>query len=302
MDLLKEPVEIDSKEGIDRIDDVLARLESELVGLVQVKQRIKEIGALLVVDQLRTEHELASSRPTLHMCFTGRPGTGKTTVALRMAELLHSLGYLRKGHLVTVTRDELVGQYIGHTAPKTKEVLKRAIGGVLFIDEAYYLHRPENERDYGAEAIEILLQMMESHREDLVVILAGYKDRMEGFFDTNPGMSSRIAHHIDFPDFSLDELDAIAELMIAEMSYEFSPDAKATFRRYLEARMAQPRFANARSVRNGLERARLRHADRLVSSRRRHWSREDLMRIEAADILGSRVLSDEPRRDETRCA
>jgi probable Rubsico expression protein CbbX len=302
MDLLKETVEIDGTEGIDRIDDVLARLDRELVGLVQVKQRIKEIGALLVVDRLRSQHELASSRPTLHMCFTGRPGTGKTTVALRMAELLHSLGYLRKGHLVTVTRDELVGQYIGHTAPKTKEVLKRAIGGVLFIDEAYYLHRPENERDYGAEAIEILLQMMESHRDDLVVILAGYQDRMEGFFDTNPGMSSRIAHHIDFPDFTLDELDAIAGLMIAEMSYEFSPDAKATFRRYLEARMAQPRFANARSVRNGLERARLRQADRLVSSRRRHWSREDLMQIEAADILGSRVLSDEPRRDQTRCA
>jgi probable Rubsico expression protein CbbX len=302
MDLLKETVEVDGTEGIERIDDVLARLDRELVGLVQVKQRIKEIGALLVVDRLRSQHELASSRPTLHMCFTGRPGTGKTTVALRMAELLHSLGYLRKGHLVTVTRDELVGQYIGHTAPKTKEVLKRAIGGVLFIDEAYYLHRPENERDYGAEAIEILLQMMESHRDDLVVILAGYQDRMEGFFDTNPGMSSRIAHHIDFPDFTLDELDAIAGLMIAEMSYEFSPDAKATFRRYLEARMAQPRFANARSVRNGLERARLRHADRLVSSRRRHWSREDLMRIEAADILGSRVLNDEPRRDQTRCA
>ena len=302
MDLLRETVEIDGTAAIDRIDEVLARLDGELVGLVQVKQRIKEIGALLVVDQLRKEHELTSSRPTLHMCFTGRPGTGKTTVALRMAQLLHSLGYLRKGHLVTVTRDELVGQYIGHTAPKTKEVLKRAIGGVLFIDEAYYLHRPENERDYGAEAIEILLQMMESHRDDLVVILAGYKDRMEGFFDTNPGMSSRIAHHIDFPDFDLDELDAIAELMLGEMSYEFSPDAKVTFRRYLEARMAQPRFANARSVRNGLERARLRHADRLVSNRRRHWSREDLMRIEAADILGSRVLTDEPRRDQTRSA
>jgi probable Rubsico expression protein CbbX len=203
---------------------------------------------------------------------------------------------------VAVTRDELVGQYIGHTAPKTKEVLARAMGGVLFIDEAYYLHRPSNERDYGQEVIEILLQVMESDRADLVVILAGYKDRMEGFFDTNPGMSSRIAHHIDFPDFNLDELDAIAGLMLGEMSYEFSPDAKATFRRYLEARMAQPRFANARSVRNGLERARLRHADRLVSSRRRHWSREDLMRIEAADILGSRVLTDEPRRDQTRCA
>jgi probable Rubsico expression protein CbbX len=223
-------------------------------------------------------------------------------VALRMAELLHSLGYLRKGHLVTVTRDELVGQYIGHTAPKTKEVLKRAIGGVLFIDEAYYLHRPENERDYGAEAIEILLQMMESHREDLVVILAGYKERMDAFFDSNPGMSSRIAHHIDFPDYTTDELVAIGNLMLKEMSYEFSPDAGPAFRRYIEARMAQPRFANARSVRNGLERARLRQADRLVRSKRLIWGRDELMTIEAADILGSRVLNDEPRRDQTRCA
>ncbi|MEW6472455.1 MAG: CbbX protein [Actinomycetota bacterium] len=284
------------------LPDVLDRLDAELVGLAPVKQRLREIGALLVVDQLRNGHGLTSSAPTLHMCFTGRPGTGKTTVALRMAELLHSLGYLRKGHLVTVTRDELVGQYIGHTAPKTKEVLKRAMGGVLFIDEAYYLYRAENERDYGSEAIEILLQVMESQRDDLVVILAGYKDRMDSFFESNPGMSSRIAHHIDFPDYTVDELLAIAELMLDEMSYEFAPDAKVAFRRYLEARMAQPRFANARSVRNALERARLRQAARLVSSPRSHWGRQDLMRIEAADILTSRVLSDETRRDQTRCA
>jgi probable Rubsico expression protein CbbX len=284
------------------IDSVLGRLDAELVGLEPVKRRLREIGSLLVVDQLRNDHGLTASRPTLHMCFTGKPGTGKTTVALRMAELLHSLGYLRKGHLVTVTRDELVGQYIGHTAPKTKEVLKRAMGGVLFIDEAYYLYRAENERDYGSEAIEILLQVMESQRDDLVVILAGYKERMDAFFESNPGMSSRIAHHIDFPDYTAEELVAIAELMLKEMSYEFGPRAEQAFRRYIEARMAQPRFANARSVRNGLERARLRQADRLVGGRRLDWSREDLMRIEPADILDSRVLNDEPRRDQTRCA
>jgi probable Rubsico expression protein CbbX len=259
-----------------------------------VKTRIRQIAALLLVDRLRCRYGLDSSRPTLHMCFTGGPGTGKTTVALRMAELLKGLGYLEKGHLVTVTRDELVGQYIGHTAPKTKEVLKRAMGGVLFIDEAYYLYRAENERDYGAEAIEILLQVMENQRDDLVVILAGYKDRMDAFFQSNPGMSSRIAHHIDFPDYSIDELGAIAELMLAEQRYEFSPEAREIFRHYLERRVSQPRFANARSVRNALERARLRQANRIVSSGQRQWGRQDLMRIEPDDILGSRVMADGP--------
>ena len=301
MDLLREPVEIDGTDidstgGIDRIDEVLARLDRELVGLVQVKQRIKEIGALLVVDQLRNQHELAASRPTLHMCFTGRPGTGKTTVALRMAQMLKGLGYLKKGHLVSVTRDELVGQYIGHTAPKTKEVLARAMGGVLFIDEAYYLHRPENERDYGQEAIEILLQVMENQREDLVVILAGYKDRMDAFFQSNPGMSSRIAHHIDFPEYTLDELLAIGDLMLGQQSYEFTTDTREVFRQYLDRRREQPRFANARSVRNALERARLRQANRLVSAGV-PVGRDDLLRIEPEDFLASRVLAganDEP--------
>ena len=276
------------------IDSVLDRLDRELVGLVPVKTRIRQLAALLLVDRLRCRYGLASDRPTLHMCFTGAPGTGKTTVALRIAELLKGLGYLEKGHLVTVTRDELVGQYIGHTAPKTKEVLKRAMGGVLFIDEAYYLHRAENERDYGQEAIEILLQVMENQREDLVVILAGYKDRMDTFFQSNPGMSSRIAHHIDFPDYSIDELCAIGELMLTEQRYEFSPEARTAFRRYVERRVDQPRFANARSVRNALERSRLRQANRIVSSGQRHWGRADLMRIEPEDILESRVMTQEP--------
>jgi probable Rubsico expression protein CbbX len=276
------------------IDAVLDRLDRQLVGLAPVKTRIRQIAALLLVDRLRCRYGLDSPRPTLHMCFTGRPGTGKTTVALRMAELLKGLGYLEKGHLVSVTRDELVGQYIGHTAPKTKEVLNRAMGGVLFIDEAYYLYRAENERDYGAEAIEILLQVMENRRDDLVVILAGYKDRMDTFFHSNPGMSSRIAHHVDFPDYTNDELLAIAELMLAEQRYEFSPDARAVFRHYLERRVSQPRFANARSVRNALERARLRQANRIVSSGQRRWGRQDLMRIEPDDILGSRVMAEAP--------
>ena len=276
------------------IDSVLDRLDRELVGLVPVKTRIRQLAALLLVDRLRCRYGLASARPTLHMCFTGAPGTGKTTVALRIAELLKGLGYLEKGHLVTVTRDELVGQYVGHTAPKTKDVLKRAMGGVLFIDEAYYLHRAENERDYGQEAIEILLQVMENQREDLVVILAGYKDRMDAFFQSNPGMSSRIAHHIDFPDYSIDELFAIGELMLTEQRYELSLDARQAFRRYLERRVDQPHFANARSVRNALERARLRQANRIVSSGQRHWRRADLMRIEPDDILASRVMTQEP--------
>ena len=276
------------------VDDVLDALDRELVGLTPVKTRIREIAALLLVDTQRARFGLAATRPNLHMCFTGGPGTGKTTVALRMAELLKRLGYLRRGHLVAVTREELVGQYVGHTAPKTKEVLKRAMGGVLFIDEAYYLYRAENERDYGQEAIEILLQVMENQREDLVVILAGYKDRMDTFFQSNPGMSSRIAHHIDFPDYTLDELAAIGDLMVTEAGYRLSPAAEATFRDYLGRRLSQPRFSNARSVRNALERARLRHAGRILSGEATAVTKDDLMRLEPEDFLLSRVFTTPP--------
>ncbi|MGO9779598.1 MAG: CbbX protein [Streptosporangiaceae bacterium] len=276
------------------VDAVLDALDRELVGLAPVKTRIREIAALLLVDVQRARFGLAAARPNLHMCFTGGPGTGKTTVALRMAELLKRLGYSRRGHLVAVTREELVGQYVGHTAPKTREVLKRAMGGVLFIDEAYYLYRAENERDYGQEAIEILLQVMENQREDLVVILAGYKDRMDTFFQSNPGMSSRIAHHIDFPDYSLDELASIGALMVAEAGYRLSPAAEATFREYLARRRAQPRFSNARSVRNALERARLRHAGRVLSGAPTAVTRDDLMRLEPEDFLASRVFQAPP--------
>jgi probable Rubsico expression protein CbbX len=279
------------------VGEVLAQLDRELVGLRPVKARIREIAALLLVDKLRREHGLAAQPPTLHMSFTGNPGTGKTTVALRMANILHRLGYIRSGHLVSVTRDDLVGQYIGHTAPKTREVLKKAMGGVLFIDEAYYLYRPENERDYGMEAIEILLQVMENKRDDLVVILAGYADRMDKFFTSNPGFRSRIAHHIDFPDYQADELAEIGEKMLDSQGYRFSPDARVAFRRYIDARMRQPHFANARSIRNALDRARLRQAVRLFETRDRPLTVDDLITIEADEILASRVL-DEPATEK----
>jgi probable Rubsico expression protein CbbX len=257
-----------------------------------VKTRIREIAALLVVEQMRRQAGLSSARPTLHMCFTGNPGTGKTTVAMRMANLLHRLGYIERNTVVAVTRDDLVGQYVGHTAPKTKEVLKRAYGGVLFIDEAYYLYRPENDRDYGVEAIEILLQVMENERDRLVVILAGYRDRMDEFFKLNPGMSSRVAHHIEFPDYEIDELLRIGELMLAGETYELSPAALDAFRDYLERRMRQPRFAHGRSVRNAIERARLRHANRIYEHTLdgEQPTVQDLVRIEAEDILKSRVF------------
>jgi probable Rubsico expression protein CbbX len=274
------------------VADVLDQLEAELVGLAPVKTRIRDICALLLVDTVRRQAGLSTQPLSLHMSFTGNPGTGKTTVALRMAEILHRLGYVRKGHLVAVTRDDLVGQFIGHTAPKTREVLKRAMGGVLFIDEAYYLYRPENERDYGQEAIEILLQEMENHRDDLVVILAGYDDRMERFFRSNPGLSSRIAHHVAFPDYTAAELLAIADLMLAQMQYTLSADAQQALQEYIERRKSQPHFANARSVRNALDRARLRQASRLFAKRDATLARSDLMTIEAVDIRASRVFAD----------
>lgn len=274
------------------VNSVLEQLDRELVGLKPVKTRIREIAALLLVDRIRRKVGFATSPPSLHMCFTGNPGTGKTTVAVKMAEILHRLGYVRKGHLVSVTRDDLVGQYIGHTAPKTKEVLKRAMGGVLFIDEAYYLYRQENERDYGQETIEILLQVMENQRDDLVVILAGYKDRMDQFFKSNPGMSSRIAHHIDFPDYSANELLAISKLMLENQQYRFSTEAEQAFVQYLGRRMGMPRFANARSVRNALDRARLRQANRLYAQAGQ-CTVQDLMTLEAPDITQSRVLQDD---------
>ncbi|MBS1696426.1 MAG: CbbX protein [Actinobacteria bacterium] len=282
--------EVRSESGVD---DVLRQLDTDLVGLTPVKTRIAEIAALLLVDRVRARYGITAPQPTLHMCFTGNPGTGKTTVALRMAELLHRLGYLRRGHLVSVTRDDLVGEYVGHTAPKTKDVIKRAMGGVLFIDEAYYLYKVENERDYGAESIEILLQVMENNRDDLVVILAGYADKMDRFFSANPGMQSRVAHHITFPDYTVGELEQIASLMVGQLGYTLSAGAQEALNEYLLRRISQPWFANARSVRNAMERARLRHARRLFSDGGPHVGLPQLTTIEAPDLLASRVFDDE---------
>jgi probable Rubsico expression protein CbbX len=267
------------------IDEVFTALDDDLIGLVPIKKKVQEIAALLLVDRARKKFGLEAPRPNMHMCFTGPPGTGKTTVALRMADLLHRLGYLEEGHLVHAMRDDLVGQYVGQTAPRTKRVLEKAMGGVLFIDEAYYLYRAGDSLDYGQEVIDILLQVMENERENLVVILAGYKDRMDEFFGVNPGMSSRIAHHLDFAAYELDELTAIGQLMLEGSRYYLSEAAEEAFRNYLTERMLQPRFANARSVRNELERARLRHAHRLASDLERHWTRDDLMRLEPEDIF-----------------
>jgi probable Rubsico expression protein CbbX len=282
-------LDLDEAFASSRVGEVLDKLDRELIGLAPVKTRIRQLAHLLLIDKLRKQIGLVAEPPPLHMSFTGRPGTGKTTVAMRMAEILHRLGYIRKGHLVVATRDDLVGQYIGHTAPKTKEVLKRAMGGVLLIDEAYYLYKPENERDYGGEAIEILLQVMENQRDDLVVIFAGYKDRMDTFFSSNPGLSSRVANHIDFPDYSAEELTSIAKLMLGKLSYEFSPGAETAFDAYVRLRLAQPQFANARSIRNAIDRARLRQATRLFE----HGgivTADDLKTIEESDIRKSRIF------------
>lgn len=286
------PVDLQEELRSSNVKEVLDQLDRELIGLKPVKTRIRETAALLLVDRVRKKMQLSSLSPTLHMSFTGNPGTGKTTVALRMAVILHRLEYVRTGQLITVTRDDLVGQYIGHTAPKTKDVIKKAMGGVLFIDEAYYLYKPENERDYGAEAIEILLQVMENNRDDLVVILAGYKDKMDIFFHSNPGMRSRIAHHIDFPDYSAEELLAIAKLMLAEQNYRMSEEATEALFEYTKRRMTMEHFANARSVRNALDRARLRQANRLFANTKKSLTKVDLITIEAEDILASRVFQE----------
>ncbi len=286
-----DSVDLDALYETSNIAAIMDKLDRDLVGLRPVKTRIREIAALLLVERARRTLGMQAEPPSLHMSFTGNPGTGKTTVAQRIAEILHGLEYIRRNHVVSVTRDDLVGQYIGHTAPKTKEILKKAMGGVLFIDEAYYLYRPENERDYGQESIEILLQVMEEHRDDLVVVLAGYKDRMDTFFKSNPGMASRIAHHVDFPDYTQGELIDIAELMVKQMHYRLDDEAKAALNDYVALRMAQPRFSNARSIRNALDRARLRQANRLFAARGAPASRAALATISAEDIRTSRVFT-----------
>jgi probable Rubsico expression protein CbbX len=289
---MNSPVNLQEEYAKTEIAKILNLLNEELVGLAPVKSRIREIAALLLIDKLRRNLGITSAHPGLHMSFTGSPGTGKTTVGLRMSDILYKLGYIKKGHLLTVTRDDLVGQYIGHTAPKTKEVLKKAMGGVLFIDEAYYLYKPDNERDYGSEAIEILLQVMENQRDDLVVILAGYKEPMDKFYESNPGLSSRIANHIDFPDYTVDELVQIAKLMLQDQQYKLTSAAETAFVRYIEKRKEKPLFANARSVKNALDRARMRQANRIFDSRGQVLTKKELVNIEAEDILQSTVFKD----------
>jgi probable Rubsico expression protein CbbX len=289
---MNSPVNLQEEYAKTEIAKILNLLDEELVGLAPVKSRIREIAALLLIDKLRRNLGISSANPGLHMSFTGSPGTGKTTVGLKMSDILYKLGYIKKGHLLTVTRDDLVGQYIGHTAPKTKEVLKKAMGGVLFIDEAYYLYKPDNDRDYGAEAIEILLQVMENQRDDLVVILAGYKEPMDKFYESNPGLSSRIANHIDFPDYTVDELVQIAKLMLQDQQYQLTPDAEIALTRYIEKRKEKPLFANARSVKNALDRARMRQANRIFDSRGQVLTKKELVNIEADDILQSTVFND----------
>ena len=286
------PINLQEEYAKTEIAKILTLLDEELVGLVPVKSRIREISALLLIDKLRRNLSITSSNPGLHMSFTGSPGTGKTTVGLKMADILYQLGYIAKGHLLTVTRDDLVGQYIGHTAPKTKEVLKKAMGGVLFIDEAYYLYKPDNERDYGAEAIEILLQVMENQRDELVVILAGYKEPMDKFYESNPGLSSRIANHIDFPDYSVDELLQISKIMLDDQQYKLTSQAELALSEYIKRRKEKPLFANARSVKNALDRSRMRQANRIFDSRGQVLTKKELVNLEAEDILQSTVFSD----------
>jgi probable Rubsico expression protein CbbX len=291
LDATSERIDLRALLAGSQVNAVLDELDRELIGLKPLKARVRDVASLLLIERARAQLGLVAGSPSLHMSFTGNPGTGKTTVALRMAQILHRLGYVRKAQVTAVTRDDLVGQYIGHTAPKTKEVLKKAMGGVLFIDEAYYLYRPDNERDYGQEAIEILLQVMENQRADLVVILAGYRERMQVFFRSNPGLSSRIAHHLDFPDYGADELEAIAQRMLDSMQYRLSDEGLEALREYIPLRMRQPHFANARSIRNALDRARLRQANRLFAQAGRELTREALMTIEGEDLRASRVFS-----------
>ena len=274
------------KEGVK---DILEKLDYDLIGLKPVKARVREIASLLVVDKMRLKLGLETSVPSLHMGFTGAPGTGKTTVALRMGQILQRMGYCRTGHVVVATRDDLVGQYVGHTAPKTKEMVKKAMGGILLVDEAYYLYNAANDRDYGQESIEILLNVMENNKEDIIVVLAGYKDKMDAFYGFIPGMNSRIGNHIEFPDYGADELVNIGEVMIRELEYNFAPGAVEGLKAYMEKRMTLPFFANARTVRNAIDLARMSAAIRLYNEKMSEGSdgmvtEEELTTITAADF------------------
>merc|ERR1711937_546174 len=256
-------------------------------------------------DKMRMKLGFDTAVPSLHMCFTGAPGTGKTTVAVRMGQILAKMGYCRGGHVVVATRDDLVGQYVGHTAPKTKEMVKKAMGGILLVDEAYYLYNAANDRDYGQESIEILLNIMENNKDDLVVAVAGYRDRMDAFFSYIPGMQSRIGNHIDFPNYKVDELVGIAEVMARDLEYEIDAEAYKTFTEYIKVRMDLPYFSNARTVHNAMDRARMNAAIRtfekyaIEGENNGMCTVEDLKNIKAEDfqvLVDDIVNSDAERR------
>ena len=274
------------KEGVQ---DILSKLDYDLIGLMPVKARVREIASLLVVDKMRLKLGLETSVPSLHMGFTGAPGTGKTTVALRMGQILQRMGYCRSGHVVVATRDDLVGQYVGHTAPKTKEMVKKAMGGILLVDEAYYLYNAANDRDYGQESIEILLNVMENNKEDIIVVLAGYKDRMDAFYSFIPGMNSRIGNHIEFPNYEVEELVEIGKVMCRDLEYNLSDGAYGALKAFMGARMTMPFFANARTVRNAIDLARMSAAIRIFNEKMSPGSdgmvsEQELMTITGADF------------------
>ncbi|MEL7566469.1 MAG: stage V sporulation protein K [Dehalobacterium sp.] len=266
-----------------KVQELFKELDT-LIGLRDVKKVIFEVQAYVEIQRRRTKEKLAAEPTVLHAIFKGNPGTGKTTVARILAKLFKEIGVLQKGHLVEVERADLVGEYIGHTAQKTREQLKKAIGGVLFIDEAYSLARG-GEKDFGKEAIDVLVKAMEDNKDNLILILAGYKDEMEWFLKTNPGLRSRFPLHIDFPDYKIEELLEIANLMIKARQYKLTNESQITLERILRSHVltGNANSGNARFVRNIVESAMRQQAVRLISKPK--TSREDLMTIETLDIL-----------------
>lgn len=249
--ILKQGDSIDIKDCYEKtgIENILGQLDEELVGLEDVKTKVREISSVLLFDRIRELQELSTLQSSLHMSFTGRPGTGKTSVAAKIGLVLRNLGFLTKGHITTVTREDMVGQYVGHTAPKTKECLNLATGGMLFIDEAHHLYKPDNERDYGSEAIELILQVMENQREDLIFVFSGGKDKIDNFFNSNPGISSRIGNHVDFLDYNTDELVAITKFLLHnESRYKFTDKTIEILRFYIEQLEKFPAFSNVRTI------------------------------------------------------
>lgn len=270
----------------ERLLEILSELDS-LVGLESVKDTVREVFAFIYMQQRRQQLSLRTEPVVLHMVFKGNPGTGKTTVARLLAKMFHESGLLEKGHLVEVERADLVGEYVGHTAQKTREHIKRALGGVLFIDEAYSLARG-GEKDFGREAIDTLVKSMEDYRNQFIAILAGYEREMEWFLSTNPGLPSRFPIHLSFPDYDLRTLLSIAKGIVREREYRLCIDAEQKLQLLLEEKRQTEsflgHFSNARLVRNIIEAAIRKHAIRLFNERR--VSKDQAMTLTAADFLG----------------